>query len=365
MQPVVVTRDEIYRFDIDAGTSKCVGKVCQRTGLVVEAGSHHTVFGEVEPGMFKYGAGVLVVVDDHLDDTVGARGHRCEGLNVHPRITHLSCDAGELARLIREFDGEFNHPPSIGNPHPSELAPIHIVRPMLIASSGRYHAVMTSSQDDRWTLGRMQNPVRGMLHGSAAVLSLVGIGFLVFQPTTWAGRIAVLVFGIGLVALYTTSSLYHSIPWRELWKKRMQRLDHSMIFVLIAASYTPVAMFALDGWLRVGALALPWLVAAVGISQQAFFPTDRNTFAIALMVAVGWVALVLMWPIAQAAGTQAVVLIAAGGMLYTVGMLMLVTNRPRLWPRVFSYHEAFHVLVVSASALHFAVTWRYLVPLGV
>lgn len=210
----------------------------------------------------------------------------------------------------------------------------------------------------------MQNPVRGMLHGGAAVLSLIGAILLAFQPSTWPGRIAVVVFGLGLVSLYTTSSLYHSIPWRERWKKRMQRLDHSMIFVLIAASYTPVAMFALDGWLRIAALSVPWAVALVGISQQAFFPRDRNTFGIALMTSLGWIALVLMWPIAQAAGTSAVVLIATSGVLYTVGMVMLVTNRPVLWPRVFSYHELFHVLVVTASALHFAATWRYLVPLG-
>ena len=210
----------------------------------------------------------------------------------------------------------------------------------------------------------MQNPIRGLLHGTAAILSLVGGALLVLRATSWPGRIAVLVFGFGMVALYTTSSLYHSIPWRQRWKKRMQRLDHSMIFVLIAASYTPVAMFALDGWLRIAAVVIPWAVAAIGISQQAFFPTDRNTFGIALMTSVGWIAIVLMWPIAQAAGGAAVALIAASGVTYTIGMVMLVTNRPRLWPRVFSYHEAFHVLVVTASALHFAATWRYLVPLG-
>ncbi len=224
---------------------------------------------------------------------------------------------------------------------------------------------MDSPQVDRWTLGPMQNPVRGMLHGGAAVLSLIGGAALVLRPHTWPGRFAVLVFGLGLVALYTTSSLYHSIPWRRLWKKRMQRLDHSMIFVLIAASYTPVAAFALDGALRIAALVVPWAVAAVGIGQQAFFPRDRNTFAVALMTALGWIAIVLMWPIAAAAGVAAVALIATGGILYTVGMVILVTNRPRLWPRVFSYHELFHVFVVTASAFHFAATWRYLVPLGV
>ena len=95
---------------------------------------------------------------------------------------------------------------------------------------------------ERFTLGKMQNPVRGFLHGSAAVAAVVGTIVLIVKAQTWGGRIALGVFGVGLVSLYTTSSLYHSVPWRETWKGRMQRLDHSMIFVLIAASFA-VPMF--------------------------------------------------------------------------------------------------------------------------
>lgn len=218
------------------------------------------------------------------------------------------------------------------------------------------------SRLDRATLGKMQNPVRGFLHGGAAVAAVIGGVLLVFRANGWPGRIALIVFAAGLVALYTTSSLYHSIPWRELWKKRMQRLDHSMIFVLIAASYTPAATFALDGIWRWGTLGLVWTVALVGIGQQGFFPRERNTFGIALMTVLGWAAVALMIPVARSAGVGAVALLTAGGILYTVGMVIVVTGRPRLWPRVFSAHEVFHVLVVAASALHFTATWRYLIP---
>lgn len=217
---------------------------------------------------------------------------------------------------------------------------------------------------DRATLGKMQNPVRGFLHGGAAVAAVVGGGLLVVRASTWSSRIAVVVFALAMVALYTTSSLYHSIPWREVWKKRMQRMDHSMIFVLIAGSYTPAAVYALDGgWLWL-TLAAVWAVAFVGIGQQGFFPRERNTFGIALMTVLGWAAVALMVPVARAAGAGAVALLAAGGLLYTIGMVIVVTGRPRLWPRVFSAHEVFHILVVAASALHFTATWRYLVPGG-
>ncbi|MDJ0960444.1 MAG: hemolysin III family protein [Acidimicrobiia bacterium] len=215
---------------------------------------------------------------------------------------------------------------------------------------------------ERLTLGKMQNPVRGFLHGAAAVAALIGAIVLIVRASSWGGRIALGVFGLGLVALYTTSSLYHSIPWREVWKQRMQRLDHSMIFVLIAASFTPFAAVFLEGWIRVGALAIGWGIALVGIAQYVFFPKERYHGTIALMVTMGWLSLPLMIPIANQAGIGAVAFLAAGGVLYTIGMVILVTNWPKMWPRVFSYHELFHVLVVAASALHFTATWRYVVP---
>ena len=166
------------------------------------------------------------------------------------------------------------------------------------------------------------------------------------------------------MALYTTSSLYHSIPWAEAWKKRMQRLDHSMIFVLIAATFTPFAVILFDGWLRWLCLAVCWGIAAFGIGHIAFFPREQFNFSIALMTTLGWLSLPLMIPIANQAGWITVGLLAAGGLLYTVCMLFLVTNRPRLWPRVFSYHELFHVFVVTASVVHFTAAYRYVVPLA-
>lgn len=216
----------------------------------------------------------------------------------------------------------------------------------------------------RITLGKMQNPVRGFLHGTAAVTALAASVALVMRIPTLGGRIAGAVFGISMVALYTTSSLYHSVPWREMWKRRMQRLDHSMIFVLIAGTYTPIAWIALDGWMRAATLLVVWTIALVGIAQQSFFPRLENTFGIALMTTMGWLAVFIMIPFFRRAGAGAALLMALGGVLYTVGMVFLVTNKPRLWPRIFSYHELFHVMVVAATSLHFVATWRYVAPLA-
>jgi len=211
----------------------------------------------------------------------------------------------------------------------------------------------------RWTLGRMQNPVRGLLHGSAAIVSLVGLVFLLLRASSWQARVGAIVFGLGLIALYTTSSLYHSIPWREVWKRRMQRLDHSMIFVLIAASYTPIIAVILDGWWQWVTLIVVWGIALIGILNRMLASMERHAFSFTLMVVLGWISIPIMFPLAHRAGPAAVVLMAVGGALYTVGMVFKVTRWPRLWPRVFSAHELFHVFVVAASVFHWTATYRY------
>jgi hemolysin III len=209
----------------------------------------------------------------------------------------------------------------------------------------------------------MQNPVRGFLHGSAALASVLGTIILVARAASLSSRVAVAVYGLGLVALYSTSSLYHSIPWREKWKKRMQRLDHAMIFVLIAATFTPIGAIVFDGWVRVVSLGIAWSIASVGVGHHLLIRNQRFHLSIGLMVTMGWLSLPLMVPMANRAGLALVGLIAAGGIVYTVGMVIVVTNRPRLWPRVFSSHELFHVFVVTASIFHFAAIYRYVLPL--
>ena len=213
----------------------------------------------------------------------------------------------------------------------------------------------------RLTLGRMQNPIRGFLHGTAAIASIVGgVALWVGGSGDLPRQMALLVFAVSLVALYTASSLYHSIPWRRVWKERMQRVDHSMIYVLIAGSYTPVAWIVLDGWPRCAALGMAWGIAVLGILQKMFLPKVGEWFSITLQTTQGWLALPLLVPLAQRLPAPALRLTVLGGLLYTVGMVFLVTERPRLWPRVFSHHELFHVFVVAGSASHYLMMLQYL-----
>ena len=216
----------------------------------------------------------------------------------------------------------------------------------------------------RWTLGRMQNPIRGFLHGASAIVAVFATVFLAWQAPNWGIRIGAVIFGLAMVALYTTSSLYHAIPWQEVWKRRMQRLDHSMILVLIAGTYTPVAIATLEGSLRWTVLAIAWGTVAIGFIQHAFFPRDKQNFSMILAISMGWLGIFIAWKFVQELGWLAAGLALLGGAIYTVGVVLLVTNRPRLWPRVFSYHEVFHIMVVAATSVHFVVVWRYVLPVS-
>jgi hemolysin III len=218
---------------------------------------------------------------------------------------------------------------------------------------------------DRLALGKMQNPVRGFLHGAAAVSSIMALVVLA-KRTSWdvPRMISMIVFTTSAFALYTTSSLYHSVPWRTLWKQRMQRLDHSMIFILIAGTYTPIAFNVLDGTMRWTTLGIMWGAALGGIVQKVFFPQVQNWLGIALSMVMGWLGVIPLPRLIDRLGPKAVSLLLLGGLFYSVGMVLLVTKRPRIWPKVFSYHEVFHVFVVSGSIVHFLVISWYVAPIA-
>jgi hemolysin III len=218
---------------------------------------------------------------------------------------------------------------------------------------------------ERATIGKMVHPVRGILHGTAAVAALVAAIVLVsVAPGGIARRLSLLAFGMSLVTLFVTSSLYHSIPWGAVWKRRMQKLDHTMIYVLVAGTFTPIAAIVLDGWLRWATLGVQWGIVAFGALHNVLAKQPKHWVSVALSTSQGWLALPIFWPLAGRLPWTALFLIGLGGILYTVGMVFLVTGRPRLWPRVFSYHEAFHVLVVAAAAVHFVAIARWVATYG-
>ncbi len=215
----------------------------------------------------------------------------------------------------------------------------------------------------RFTIGKMQHPLRGMIHGAAALVAVAGVVVLaVIGEVTPGVRTALVLYGASLVALFTTSSLYHSVPWNDRWKERLRRLDHSAIFLVVAGSFTPFAVVALEGAWRIASLAVVWLAAVTGIVVKWSERSVRLGPSVTIQSAMGWAALIPMWQIGRALGVDTVVWIAVGGFLYTIGMVFMLTKWPRLSPRVFSYHELFHVMVVAAALVHFLVILNRVVP---
>ena len=217
---------------------------------------------------------------------------------------------------------------------------------------------------DRVTLGKMHHPVRGFLHGTAAVFSFAGLIVLALKTRSDLLRMfTMIVFSGSMVALFTTSALYHSIPWKERWKKRMQRFDHSMIFLLVAGTYTPIAFNVLASSWKWITLGVVWGIAVFGILQKMLYPKVRNWLSITLYMVMGWFAVVPVRELFDRLPLEAMALLIVGGACYTLGMILLVTKRPQLFPQVFSYHEVFHVLVISGALLHYLMILLYVVPI--
>lgn len=206
-------------------------------------------------------------------------------------------------------------------------------------------------------IGAMQNPVRGVLHGSAALISVGGLALLLGAGARGVLLIATTVYGLALVALFATSSLYHSVPWREVWKARLQRLDHTMIYVLVAATFTPLLVAAVDGtWVAIGLIGA-WGLAALGLARE-FWLHHPGSGLLALQILFGSLCLVPLWLILSSLDFVTAVLVLLGGVVYLLGVFMFVHDRPRLFPGVFSHHEFFHVMVIVASTANFVAVWR-------
>ncbi len=205
--------------------------------------------------------------------------------------------------------------------------------------------------------------LRGVSHQWAFFVSLVsGVALVVTAPSGKATTAAA-VYAACVAILFGSSGLYHRVAWRSAAARRwMRRLDHSAIFLLIAGSYTPFALFVIRGALGDVILAVIWSAAAFGILLKLVW-IDAPKWLVALIyVALGWVVLVAAPDLFRELGVTAASMVAFGGVLYTAGALVYALRRPDPVPAVFGYHEVFHVLVVLAAGLQYAVIAFWVLP---
>ena len=205
------------------------------------------------------------------------------------------------------------------------------------------------------------NPVlkprlRGVLHQWACAVSLLAALGIVLGAGSLRARLAVAIYGLSVVALFGTSALYHRVNWRTVHARRwMRRLDHTMIFVLIAGSYTPFALLVLHGTLGMVILVAVWSLALLGAVFKLVWIDAPGWLVAAMYVAIGWIAVIVTPELASRLGIVAVAALALGGLLYSAGAVIYACKRPDPVPAVFGYHEVFHLLVIVAAALQYAV----------
>ena len=205
--------------------------------------------------------------------------------------------------------------------------------------------------------------LRGVSHQWAFFVSLATGTALVAAAPSGEARLAAGIYALSVAGLFGTSALYHRITWASAAARRwMRRLDHSMIFLLIAGTYTPFALLVLEGTLATVILAVVWAGALGGVVLKLTWIDAPKPLIAVIYVALGWVAVAAFPDLIDGVGWGPTALVAVGGLLYTLGAVVYAVRRPDPVPAVFGYHEVFHALVIAAAALQYAVIAFYVIP---
>jgi hemolysin III len=193
--------------------------------------------------------------------------------------------------------------------------------------------------------------LRGHLHQWAAATFFVAGIVLIALAHGGRARLAAIIYAIAVCLLYGTSALYHRRTWQPKARAVMKRLDHAMILVLIAGTYTPFALLLLHGSTSTAVLALAWGGALAGITLRMLWISAPRWAVIPPYLLVGWIAVFVMPELLHAGGVATLVLVAGGGLIYSLGAVVYATKRPDPWPKTFGYHEVFHLMTILAGVM--------------
>lgn len=209
----------------------------------------------------------------------------------------------------------------------------------------------------------VREPVNALTHLFAALAAAVGTVILLVDG---AGNgsprqiVAFAIFGASLVLLYATSGIYHSLNVSEHGLAILRRLDHMMIYVLIAGTYTPLCLVLLRGRLGIILLVAVWTIAAIGVVQKLVWMSAPRWFSTVLYLAMGWAAMFVVKPILHSAPVGFLLWILLGGVFYSVGAVVYATKRPDPAPNVFGFHEIWHLFVMAGSFSHYWAVLTYI-----
>ena len=204
---------------------------------------------------------------------------------------------------------------------------------------------------------------RGVSHFYALFVAIVAAVVLVVTAPGGLATFAAAVYATTLVGMFGASALYHRGDWSLTTARRLLQLDHTAIFLLIAGTYTPIALLAMSGTMQVATLAAVWLVALAGIVFEWLpIPAPRG-YVTSVYIGLGWIGAFAFIPLYQETGWAGVALVAGGGLSYMVGAIVHAARKPDPWPEVFGYHEIFHAFVILAALLQYCAIAFLVLPL--
>src|SRR3954463_5034104 len=217
----------------------------------------------------------------------------------------------------------------------------------------------TDFADSDWEHPDTRPRMRGWLHLFAFFGAIVAGAVLIPLASVLGARagFSVALYSLTILGLFGVSALYHRRRWSPRGWKIMKRLDHSMIFLFIAGTYTPFALLAVDDPTGYWVLGIVWAGALAGVCLKLTWPTAPRWLGVPLYIGLGWVAVFILTDILHIAGVAAMVLLAVGGLLYTVGGVAYALKRPNPWPGVFGYHEVFHAMTIVAAICHYIAVY--------
>jgi hemolysin III len=205
--------------------------------------------------------------------------------------------------------------------------------------------------------------LRGVSHRYAFFVSIVAAVVIVAIAPSGIATFGAVIYGVTMVGMFGASALYHGPNWSAQRAPRFLQLDHTAIFLFIAGTATPILLLTSDGATRAIVLGLVWSIAIGGVLFEWLPIRAPRGYVTAVYLVLGWVGLLALGGLWHDTGIAGVALVAGGGVLYTAGAIVHAARRPDPWPRVFGYHEVFHLLVIAAVVLHYCAIAFCVFPL--
>ncbi len=216
-----------------------------------------------------------------------------------------------------------------------------------------HHKVDELTERLRETVEEIKPKLRGWLHAATAPLALISFLVLLVLADSKLARTGAAIFMVSALLLFTVSAVYHTVKWGEGVKQVLRRLDHSNIFVMIAGSYTPFSLLLLEPRQATIMLSMVWGGTLLGVAFKIFWLSAPRWVYVPLYLALGWAAVLYWSEFKVAAPTSVLVLMVAGGLLYTIGALVYAFKKPDPFPKWFGFHEIFHAFTIAAFIVHY------------